>query len=228
MEIRDSKGRYLEKYKDIAGNRYFRLVALHRAEKTDKRNHVYWVCQCDCGNMITVRKDSLESGHAKSCGCYLKEMYDARRNSEKETLSKLYEAWVNMRSRCNSPSNVAYANYGGRGISVCKEWDTSYAAFKKWSLDNGFSDSLLGHQLSIDRIDVDGNYEPSNCRWTDSETQNYNKRCTVRVNVFGENLTLKEISEKYHIPLRVVRTRYNKHKFDGGLPEILTASVRRR
>lgn len=212
MEVRDNNGRYLRKSKDLTGNRYFRLVAI-RLAKREGDPHAYWECKCDCGNIVVVRKDSLESGHAKSCGCYLQERYkDGHLRIHNSEETKLYKAWQGIKQRCCNPKSREYKNYGGRGIAVCPEWLNNYDVFRKWSLENGFDKSVKGHKQSIDRINVNGNYEPSNCRWTDLTTQNYNKRCTVRVDVYGENLTLKEISEKYMIPISKVRGRYHKYK----------------
>ena len=205
MEVRDSKGRFVSKSKDLAGNRYCRLVAIEYVKK-ENDSHAYWKCRCDCGNTVIVRKDSLENGHAKSCGCYGN---DYRRELPCYTKDKLYKAWQSMKQRCNNPKCKAYVNYGGRGIKICKEWE-SFETFKEWSLENGYI-SLKGHNISIDRIDVNGDYEPTNCRWVGYDIQNYNKRCTVYVEINGEKLNLLEISQKYNLPLTTIRSRYRKY-----------------
>lgn len=157
----------------LEGQRYGKLVVLKEAEpiysKTGKMIR-RWECQCDCGNTTVVRHGDLRSGRTVSCGCY---------NYEKESVlkthgysrTKLYDVYIKMKSRCNNPDDKNYADYGGRGIKVCKEWNESPKSFIEWALNNGYKE-----KLSIDRINVNGNYEPGNCRWTDSETQCLNQR----------------------------------------------------
>ncbi len=157
----------------LEGQRYGKLVVLKEAEpiysKTGKMIR-RWECQCDCGNITVVRHGDLRSGRTVSCGCY---------NYEKESVlkthgysrTKLYDVYIKMKSRCNNPDDKNYADYGGRGIKVCKEWNESPKSFIEWALNNGYKE-----KLSIDRINVNGNYEPGNCRWTDSETQCLNQR----------------------------------------------------
>lgn len=119
--------------------------------------------------------------------------------------TRLYSIYTNMKTRCYNPHCHAYDRYGGRGIKVCVEWLEDWWSFHDWAISNGYDDSL-----TIDRIDVNGNYEPSNCRWATTEEQAYNKRNTVRVEINGEYLTLKEIAVKYNINEHTVRTRYKK------------------
>lgn len=211
MEIRDEKGRYVRKSKDLSGKRYYRLVVLRQVWR-DGDPHAYWECKCDCGNTKIIRKDSLENGHAKSCGCYLQERYkDGHLRIHDKEEKKLYRTWQSMKQRCYNPKCNAYKDYGGRGIKICEQW-MNYEVFREWSQANNFDEKAKGHELSIDRIDVNGDYEPNNCRWVGHETQNYNKRCTVRVDVYGRQLTLKEISKEYMIPIGRVRGRYQKYK----------------
>ncbi len=121
------------------------------------------------------------------------------RNSE-----RLYRIWKHMRNRCRNPNNKSYYKYGGRGISVCKEWDANYECFEKWAVNNGYSDNL-----SIDRINANGNYEPGNCRWATNHTQDNNKRNSIRVLYKGEylpiidvaNITGKKYSEVYYMAI---------------------------
>lgn len=212
MEVRDKNGRYLKKYKDIAERKYFRLTAI---KKVDRKNdhHAYWLCRCDCGNEIVVRKDSLESGHAKSCGCYLQERYkDGHIRTHGESKTRLYHLWICIKDRCYNHNYRDYHNYGGRGITMCDEWKADYCAFRDWMVAQGYDEKKSGHYQSIDRIDVNKGYSPENCRLTIPVIQNYNKRCTVRVDVYGVEMTLLDISKEYDLPLTTIRHRYSRFR----------------
>lgn len=133
-------------------------------------------CKCECGSTCYVVSKSLLNGSTRSCGCY-------RHECERETLSKsrithgqshtrLYRTWTNMLARCSNPKESHYPDYGGRGITVCDKW-RNFETFAKWANNNGYTEAL-----TIDRINVNGNYEPNNCRWTTMAVQNRNKRTT--------------------------------------------------
>lgn len=193
---------------DISGKRFFRLVAIEKDDSKYDGRHVYWKCKCDCGNEVIVRKDSLLSGHAKSCGCYLQERYkDGHLKTHGMKNTRIYGIWGGMKTRCFCKSAPKYSSYGGRGITVCKDWTDDFMNFYNWSMNNGYSD-----ELTIDRIDPNGNYEPSNCRWANHETQNYNKRSTRKIVVDGKEKTLKDIEKEYGIPMSTLRSRYQKYK----------------
>ena len=119
--------------------------------------------------------------------------------------TRLYRIWCAIKWRCNNSNASCYKSYGRRGIKVCEEWEHDFSAFRDWSLSNGYCD-----MLSIDRIDVNGNYEPKNCRWVDKIIQANNKRNNHVGNVFGECLTLSEASRKYNIPYSTIRSRVNR------------------
>lgn len=192
--------------RNLKGQRFFRLVVIERAFRKDDTHHAFWKCKCDCGNEITVRADSLLNGHAKSCGCYLQERYsDGHLKTHGHSYDRIYSTWQGIKQRCLNTKCQAYDLYGGRGITICDSW-LSFENFYDWALKNGYADNL-----SIDRINVNGNYEPSNCRWANCETQNYNKRDTRRVEICGEKKTLLQISREYGIPLTLVRSRYIRY-----------------
>lgn len=153
---------------DISGQRYGRLVALERVPR--KRGKTYWKCKCDCGQEIVAQYYSIVSGNTKSCGCLRKEFPNHKTHGDSYT--RLYRIWNTMNLRCNKPSQNCYKDYGGRGISVCDEWK-HFEPFKEWAIAAGYSD-----ELTIDRIDVNGNYEPSNCRWATWLEQRHNRRDT--------------------------------------------------
>lgn len=158
------------KFIDLTGRRFGRLLVLEKAGRNDSLQ-ILWRCRCDCGKETITRGLTLRNGETKSCGCLFEESRKAGfhviHGGSKE---RLYNIWRAMRSRCNNPNNWKYSDYGGRGIRVCSEWN-KYPVFRQWAMTHGYENSL-----SIDRIDVDGNYEPDNCRWADDKTQANNKR----------------------------------------------------
>lgn len=145
------------KLKDISGKRYGRLVAIGRVRLNE--NHLsVWLCKCDCGNYCEVPLSGLTGGKTRSCGCLHKETFN--RNKHKESKTRLYRIWAAMRDRCNRPGSINYKWYGGKGVKVCEEWSNDYESFRDWALANGYEDGL-----TIDRIDSEKDYCPSNCRW---------------------------------------------------------------
>ncbi|QQE75199.1 hypothetical protein [Brevibacillus composti] len=154
---------------DLTNQRIGRLTVLSRSGNIGK--HPAWLCKCDCGKTTTVRGDHLRNNLIRSCGCLEEENRKNGANTKHGGRnSRLYEIWSGMLKRCNNPNSHSYENYGGRGIKVCDDW-LDFSKFRDWALKHGYSDSL-----SIDRINNDGNYEPSNCRWTDAKTQANNRR----------------------------------------------------
>lgn len=167
---------------DLTGQKFGRLVVIERYGIGKKGQDAKWLCRCECGGIAISTGKNLRSGNSKSCGCYkseriseTKKTHGFTQNHKKE---RLYKLWVRMRARCSNCNSKDYKYYGGRGISVCKEWD-DYNNFRMWALMNGYDANAPHGKCTIDRIDVNGNYEPSNCRWVDMKTQNKNKRCSM-------------------------------------------------
>lgn len=190
------------KVKNLLGKTFGRLTVICRA-KNDKRGKARWLCKCECGNRVAILADSLLSGKTKSCGCYRKEVAPLN-NKPKHgmTGTRLWVIWSGMKSRCYYPHNVAYKSYGGRGIKVCSEWLHNFLAFHNWAVNNGYSDNL-----TIDRIDNNGNYEPSNCRWATYEEQECNRSDTVYLTVEGQTLSISEWSRRTGISGATLRWR---------------------
>ena len=167
-------------------------------ERVDRRKYL---CVCDCGKKRIVDKYSIKKGKSKSCGC-MKNVGREPKHGLRGT--RLYSVWHGMKCRCNNKSHVAYWRYGGRGVQVCQQWQR-FEAFAEWALENGYSDDL-----TIDRIDVNGNYCPENCRWATYEEQENNRRDTIKYDVCGERLTIAQISRKYNIPPSTISYRQKK------------------
>ena len=163
---------------DIDGQRFGSLVALERMPVL-QGSRSKWLCQCDCGNKTVVSISNLRNGHTKSCGCAVASASAAAHykhgGKSKSHPDRLYAVWRAMKQRCQRPSARGYKDYGGRGISVCPEWQ-SYARFKTWAYSAGYNELAARGQCTIDRIDVNGNYEPANCRWVNMHVQSLNKR----------------------------------------------------
>ena len=162
---------------DILGQTFGRLTVIKKAPKRIRLTE--WVCRCECGNIVVVAGRSLRNGNTKSCGCLQRERARAAGGKNKihgDQGSRLYNVWLGMKSRCYNPNVHNYDNYGGRGIKVCDEWLHDYPCFKEWAIANGYESNAPRGKCTIDRIDVDGNYTPANCRWADMSTQRRNQR----------------------------------------------------
>ena len=189
---------------DLTGQRFGRLVVKGRG-KTKKRikggTIVYWICCCDCGNLVEVVGGDLKNRYTQSCGCLARE--NARERSTKHGMAgtRLYETWLGMKDRCYNPKDRSFKYYGELGIKVCNEWQ-KFETFCQWALANGYADNL-----TIDRIDVNGNYEPSNCRWATRKEQANNKTTNRYITFEGKTKTLKQWSEILNISYAALQYR---------------------
>lgn len=195
---------------NLVGKRYGRLVVLEKIGV--RKRKTYWKCVCDCGKECEADTSSLNYGMKRSCGCLRRDAAskvkhgDARKGYE---YSNLYKSWSEMKRRCNNPKDMKFNSYGARGIKVCKEWSEDYSVFKDWALKNGYQKGL-----TIDRVDVNGNYCPENCRWANNKQQSRNKQDTVYVVYQGKKIALIQLCEDLNISYTCVYQRLYKLGWD--------------
>lgn len=206
MENRNKKGQFVKGAfkKDLTGQRYGRLVVIKR-DVARKLRRQYWICRCECGNIKSVRDDSLK--RIQSCGCL-------KREQDKKNLGIAYNhnmtnhpaflVWDAMMNRCCNRSQNSYHDYGERGITVCDEWK-DVKQFCQWADDMGYSKGD-----SIERIDVNGNYEPSNCKWIPRNEQAWNTRKTVYADINGEKIPLAKTARKLGLEPCLVWHRWKR------------------
>lgn len=219
----------MSKFIDLTGQRFGRLTVI-KQYGVAKSGHALWDCKCDCGNTKIISSNQLR-GLTRSCGCLQREKAAQyckdnghKHKKEKENIGvgfeRLHRSYADMKKRCENPHSKNYNNYGGRGIRVCTEWKNSFDSFKKWALKNGYADGL-----TLDRTNVNGNYEPSNCRWVSVKEQNNNRRNNIVVTYNGETMTLHELSERYtDISYKTIWARLNA---GWDLHNAITTPVRR-
>lgn len=184
---------------DKVGKIYGCLTVIGRADdyvSEAGRHRVVYECSCSvCGGTHLKMSHNLHSD--ATCP------NAPRRKTHGKSQSKLYTVWNAIRLRCYRPSQIMFPNYGARGIKVCDEWRNSFESFYQWAISNGYKDGL-----QIDRIDVNGNYEPNNCRWVDRNVNANNKRNNIKYTHNGTTLTMKQWCEKLCLNYKTVMTRY--------------------
>lgn len=194
-----------EKELDLNGNTFGRLMVL--SEIRDSSHYRHYLCMCECGNKCDIRRSDLLSGKTKSCGCL---KYENKASlTHGLTKTRIHNIWTAMKQRCYYKKSKNFQNYGGRGITVCEEWKDDFIKFYNWAMTNGYND-----KLSIDRIDVNGNYEPNNCRWATDIEQGRNKTINRYIEYNGEIKTLVEWSECLKINYSTLRTKTKKYSLE--------------
>lgn len=192
------------KINDLTGKRYGRLTVI-RFEDMDKHSDSRWLCKCDCGNEKIVKGKCLKSGDTKSCGCAKLERVKTMSTKHGLGKTRLHTIWLDMKSRCLNSRSSNYERYGGREIKICEEWANDFVSFYNWSILNGYKEDL-----SIDRINNNGNYEPFNCRWATIEEQANNKRSSCWIEYKGERKTIAQWSVSLNISDKALRHRIDR------------------
>ena len=194
------------RFKDLTGQKFNRLTVIQYLSKSK------WQCKCDCGNIVEVQGGHLKNGHTKSCGCYNNECRSSRMIQQHfihgKSNTKIYKVLKEIKYRCYSKNHRLYKYYGARGIVVCDEWKRDFEAFYNWAMDNGYKEGL-----TIDRIDANGNYEPSNCRWITNEEQQRNKRSNRYITCKGETKLLIDWCRELNLNYKQVWRRIYKHNW---------------
>lgn len=197
------------KFQDLTGQRFGRLTVVERASdyvSPNKHKLARWLCRCDCGNNIIAIGCSLKRKSTQSCGCLQKELAANKHTTHSKYGCRLYRIWIAINQRCNNPKNNEFNAYGGRGITVCEEWNNNFQVFYDWALRNGYADNL-----TIDRINVNGNYEPSNCKWATRKEQANNTRRNRIITYNGKTQTLTQWADELKISYATLSCRINRY-----------------
>lgn len=181
------------------GMRTKMLTVIKESSRDDNRN-VLWKCRCDCGRVVDVSANALRKGQL-SCGCM------TGGATHHQTNTRLYSIWTGIKRRCYNPHDKSYQKwYGAKGIRMCDEWKNNYMSFHDWAISNGYA-----KDLTIDRIDSDGNYEPTNCRWVTYQTQSINKSNNVYLTYSEETLTITDWAKKLKVAQATIKRRFEKY-----------------
>lgn len=204
---------------DLTGQRFGKLVVIKRADNHGRRTA--WLCLCDCGTEKVVIAESLRSGNTKSCGC-------SHGESHGHSNDRLYSVWCTMKARCINTNNRRYKDYGGRGITVCDEWMHSFSMFYEWAMANDYDYNAKVGDCTLDRIDVNGNYCPENCRWVNARVQANNQRPRkqkkhgIEVDYNGKHyISLSQLAREYGFHPSKLDRRIHKMSIDDAMAQIL-------
>ena len=190
----------MAKIVNLAGLRFGRLLVIKNVG-TDRNGSSKWLCKCDCGNKKIVTNSNLRNNSTKSCGCLQKE----NKTKHNKWNTRIYRIYYGIKQRCYNPKYSRYYDYGGRGITVCDEWKNDFMSFYNWAMANGYRDDL-----TIDRIDVNGNYKPHNCRWISREEQQSNTRKSHFIEYNGKKQTMAQWSRELKLSPNTIKFHLNK------------------
>ena len=206
---------------DLTGQRFGRLVVIGRADPpADNQGAARWHCRCDCGDEIDVVGYSLRRENTASCGCLQKELAMVVHTTHGQSRSRLYSIWHSMLSRCENQHNIGYGRYGGRGVTVCKEWH-DFNNFMQWAERTGYQENL-----TIDRIDVNEGYNPVNCQWATMHEQARNKRNNANITYHGVTRCLSDWAATFGINVVTLWMRIFRDGWD--VERAFTTPVRQR
>ena len=197
---------------NIIGQKFGRLIVIEQSNNL--HNRIAWLCKCNCGNYKVVTSSDLKKNKVKSCGCLRKETTSKtslKNSTHHLSNSRLYKVWKSMKQRCYNKNNTPYKKYGGRGIKVCNEWKNDFISFYNWAMRNGYDESKTTKEQSIDRIDVNGNYEPNNCRLTTMKKQQNNRSNNRYIYYKNKKYTISELSSKLNINYATLLWRINNN-----------------
>lgn len=199
----------MAKLMDLTGQRFGRLVALKYEGRT-KSYQSRWLVLCDCGNQTIVLAGALKSKKTQSCGCLQRERTSKAKTThglyhdQNRRRSKLNRVWCTMKERCQNPNSKSFKDYGGRGITICDEWQ-KYQPFFVWAMLHGYQEGL-----QIERMNNDGNYEPDNCRWATKKEQGKNKRNNITISFNGKTQILREWADELQVDRRLLEARVKR------------------
>ena len=198
------------KFIDLTGKYFGYLKVLKKCEYSETSHSYLWECQCECGNITKINGNNLKSGHTISCGC------KKGKTIHNKYKTRLYKIYHNIKQRCNNSNNIWYKNYGARGIKICDEWLNDFITFYDWAINNGYKDNL-----TIDRIDVNGNYEPNNCRWATKKTQQNNMRSNRHLTYNNETHTMAEWESILKLPHNYISSRLRSNTFENIMKKLI-------
>lgn len=187
----------------IPGQKFGRLTVVERAENHPGQQGVRWLCQCECGNVKSIQASKVVSGVTKSCGCFQRERMGNMSRRHGMFGTRIYRIWTGMMTRCTNPRSENYPHYGGRGITVCERWT---------KFENFYTDMIATYRddLSIDRIDPNGNYEPDNVRWADTGQQSRNKRNSRLIEFNGRTQNLSDWATELGVRVGTLQERLRR------------------
>ena len=205
-------------FEDLTGKTFNRLTVIKRAEVEKKE--VYYLCKCTCGNEKIIRGKDLKYNKIKSCGCLNKEKTTERNTKHSLRHTRIYRIWLLMKNRCLNSKYHLFKNYGGRGITICNEWKNDFISFYNWAMKNGYEE-----HLTIDRINVNGNYEPSNCRWATKLQQQRNTTRLRKITYKNETHCISEWAELLGLKYNTLYYRFRRNNYSEDVLKRIIESV---
>ena len=225
---------YLSSFVGRRVNSFTVLGIIDRKQEGKSRRSLRLTCKCDCGDVRDYLPYEITSEKRQTCGCKGNPLSKTKdisfMGTKRPSKTQLYHIWQSMKQRCCNPKNCNYHKYGGRGISIAEEWRADFCAFAKWAMENGYSSQKNSNgmnYLTIDRIDVNGDYSPSNCRWISNEMQQLNKRTSFMVVYRGETKSLMHWCKELHLSYPAMRKRFMSKK-DWTVDKIFETPVKSR